>query len=79
MPRDFNSVSLSVWKSHQLGLSIPSSIEEEGNLLPLAPDRAYLGPDISILDELSVYLGWLKDLEFGKDMRKEASHTFYGA
>lgn len=60
-------------------MSIPSGIEEEGNLLPLAPDKAYLSPDISILDELFVYLGRPKGLEFGKDTRKEASHTFYGA
>ena len=52
---------------NRLGLSIPSNIEEEKNLSPLAPDRAYLGPDGLILDKLSVYLGRLKGLEFEKD------------
>ncbi|RVW75639.1 Transposon Ty3-G Gag-Pol polyprotein [Vitis vinifera] len=50
-----------------LGLSIPSDIEEEGNLSPLVLDGAYLSPDGLILDGLSVCLRQRKGLEFGKD------------
>lgn len=55
-------------------MSTPPGIEGEGNLSPLAPNEAYLGPDRLILDGLSAYVRQLKDLEFGNDTWWEAPH-----
>ncbi|RVW67764.1 Cysteine-rich receptor-like protein kinase 10 [Vitis vinifera] len=44
------------------------------SISPLASDKAFLGPNKLILDELFAYLRWPKGLELEKDTCSEASH-----